>query len=229
LEVVYLDTAGTGFDTVLFVTDASGNAISAMCNDDASCSTGGFTSIRQSRVARILNAGTYYVSVGGYNGATGSFALHIQLLPTEIGSYFYDTPLDGDSSTATYLLGSSRISSICGGAASGEDVRWWVSCGNSAPGLFSLCASDGGSYTRQSGPTSYDPALQFWTGQLGGVSACNDDGGAAYDCRGTGVGADSANYGSRLTPSSSRGLNAIIVDERTGGSGMTYTLRYTVP
>ena len=39
----------------------------------------------------------------------------------------------------------SAQTSTCGGTASGEDVRWFTTCG--APQFFSLCEGDGGAYT----------------------------------------------------------------------------------
>jgi hypothetical protein len=177
----------------------------------------------------VLAAGTWYVAVGGCG--TGAFTLRVQHLPTTLGSFFYDSRLQGDSTTSTVLVGSSRIAGTCGGTASGEDVRWFVTCGGTQQ-FFSLCASDGGTYTRTSfSGTDFDPSIYIRSALTGSESACNDDGGTmgGSNCRGTGIGADSAGYGSRLNNvSTARGLHGLVVDERTGGSGMSYTLRYIV-
>ena len=239
-EVVYLDTAGSTLDTSLSVSDASGAAVPAqtgsantnvgLCNDDGGCAagTGGFTSALNSRTAGVLAAGTYYVAVGGCG--TGAFTLHVQHVPTAVGSFFYRAQLQGDSTASTILVGASRIAGTCGGTASGEDVRWFTTCGG-AQQFFSLCQSDGGTYLRHSGSTSYDPSMYLRAGLTGAEIACNDDGTSmgGTNCQGTGTGADTANYGSRLNNvTAPRGLHALVVDERTGGSGMTYTLRYIV-
>jgi hypothetical protein len=225
-EVVYVDTAGSNYDTSVFITDMAGTAVANSCNDDAGCTTGGFTSIRQSRAAVLLNAGTYYIAVGGCG--SGNFTLHVQHLPRTVGSFFYDTQFTGTGTTSTTLVGTSANTSMCGGTASGEDVRWFVTCGGQQE-FFSLCMSDGGSFTRRIGTRNYDPAMYIRSAQTGAEVVCNDDGGTMGGTNCQGTGGDTAQYGSRLNnvvvP---RGLNALFVDERVGGSGMQYTLRYTV-
>jgi hypothetical protein len=239
-EVVYFDSAGSTFDTGIIITDSTGALVTGACNDDASCTTGGFTSFNQSRIAMMLGSATasttYYLAVTGYNGATGDFTLHAQHLARTIGSYFYDTPVSGGpTNTSTTLVGTSAASSMtCGGTASGEDVRWFVTCGAQQQ-FFSLCRSDtGATYTRQIGTTLYDPALYMRSGQSGMDVSCNDDGMSmgATDCRGP-DGATTTllapQFGSRLNNVvAPRGINAVFVDERSGGSGMQYTLRYQV-
>jgi hypothetical protein len=240
-EVVYLDTAGSTLDTSLSITNdrgepvaaqsASGNTNLGLCNDDGGCSAGtsGFTSALNSRTAGVLGAGTWYVVVGGCG--TGTFTLRVQHLPTTLGSYFYsDRLLQGDRTTSTVLVGTSALSGTCGGTASGEDVRWFVTCGATQQ-FFSLCSSDGGTFTRRSGSTYFDPSLYIRSAGTNSETSCNDDGGTmgGSSCRGTGTGADTAPYGSRLNNvTTARGLHAVVVDERTGGSGMSYTLRYVV-
>jgi hypothetical protein len=63
-----------------------------------------------------------------------------------------------------------------------------------------------------------------YSGLTGTQVQCNDDGASAYDCRGTG--GDSLHYGSRISASMPRGLNALVVDERLRRNGMNYTLHY---
>lgn len=224
-EVVYFDTAGSSFDTSIVLTDASGNPVGGFCNDDARCASGGFTSQLQSQVAGVLNAGTYYVAVGGCG--TGRYYLHMQHMPTT-ASYFYDARLSGDSSTSTYLAGASASTSSCGGDGSGEDARWFMTCGGQAQ-FFSLCQSDGGTFTRQNGANLYDPTLYVRSGYTGTDVACNDDGYTTGGTNCAGTGGDTLPYGSRINNVSlSRGVHMVYVDSRTGASGMQYTLRYTV-
>ena len=76
-----------------------------------------------------------------------------------------------------------------------------------------------------------DPSMYIYSGQTGSQIICNDDGTSmgGTNCVGTGTGQDGAQYGSRLNNVSvPRGIFASFVDERTGGSGMNYTLRYTI-
>ncbi len=232
---MYADTAGSSFDTILqFVDSAGARATGAdACDDDAGCTGGGFTSSLQSRIVTALNAGTYYISVGGCG--SGSFTLHVQRLLSSFGSFFYTSSgLTGTGTTAmTSLVGTSRhVSSTCTSnlGPSGEDVRYFVTCGGQAQ-FFSLCQSDGGSYTRRIGTTNYDPIMSLFSAGTGAEFGCNDDGPAmgGTNCAGTGTGADTINYGSRLNNIvAPRGLNAVIVDERYTTSGMGYTLRHMV-
>lgn len=232
-EVVYLDTAGSNTDTSVFITDSRGNPVAGqpgnpnagLCNDNAGCTTGGFQWAAESRTAGVLGVGTYFVSVSA--GYSHNFTLHLQHMPVRAGSYFYAPQLSGDGTARTFLTGTSAASSAtCGGTGSGEDVRWFVSCG-AQPQLFSVCQGDGGAFTRQSGSNTYDPVMYLRSAQTGADVTCNDDGPSTSNCVGTG--GDTRPFGSRLASVTvPRGLNALFVDSRTGGPGMAYTLRYTV-
>jgi hypothetical protein len=229
--IVYADTAGSSFDTILMLTDAAGSMVAGACNDDAGCTSGGFTSSLQSRVVAALNAGTYYVSVGGCS--QGNFTLNLQRIPASFVTFFFTvSPLSGSGTApATTLISSSRRTPMtCGGGigASGEDARYFISCG-ARPQLFSLCQSDGGSFVRRSGTTDYDPIMYLWSAQTGSEIACNDDGTSMGGTNCQGTGGDTLNFGSRLNNvMSNRGLHAIIIDERRNASGMNYTLRYAI-
>jgi hypothetical protein len=224
-EIVYVDTAGSNWDTSLYLVDAAGNAVSGLANDDAHCSGGDWRhpSGYESAIGGLLAAGTYRIAVGGCG--SGNFTMHVQHLPASLAAY-HEGRISGSGTAATHLAGTSRLTSTCGGGASGEDLRWFSACGGE-PALVSTCTSDGGTYARSNGTAIFDPSIYTWAGTSGGVSACNDDGGSSFDCRGTG--GDTANYGSRLAITASRGINGVVVDERTGGSGMAYTLAYSVP
>ena len=63
--------------------------------------------------------------------------------------------------------------------------------------------------------------------ELGFLAIFSDDGGLAFNCRGTG--GDAQNYGARLEAPMPRGLNALVVDERERDNGLVYTLRYRIP
>jgi hypothetical protein len=229
-EVVYADTAGTAYDSRLYLVNSAGALVADTCNDDAGCSTGGFTSVNQARFAAVLQPGTYYIAVSGYTaGNTGPFTLHVQHIRRALGSYFYDTAITGTATTpSTLLVGTSAFTPSCIEGASGEDVRWFVTCGSATPSLFSLCAADGATYSRRIGATSYDPVMAVYAGQSGTPVQCNDDGPDGTNCRGTGTGADTLNFGSRISATIPRGINAVVVDERGQARGMTYTLRHAI-
>jgi hypothetical protein len=244
-EVVYADTAGSNLDTSLYVVDSAGNPVAGMANDDASCtgsgnpqSGGGWLESHgyESAIAGELAPGTYRISVGGC--ATGNFTLHVQHMPATLGSYLmgqihadYEgqylpiSPTLTTHTASSYLAGASRVSGLyCGGSPSGEDVRWFTSCGNTNDAaVFSLCQTDGGTYSRArpepggGGTLYFDPVLDTWNGLAGDLGECNDDGAIPnvnppFNCQGTG--GDTANYGSRLRVYLHRGINAVIVDER---------------
>lgn len=228
-EVLWIDTAGSGWDTSMYLVDSNGAVVPNFGNDDSTCTGGDWLDTRgyESRISGLLQAGTYRLSVGGC--ASENFVLHVQHLPQGLGSY-YEGQLTGSGVASTYLTGDSRLSSVCGGAPSGEDVRWYTSCGAQSA-FFSMCMSDGGDYVRSNGSVSFDPVLYSWTGQSAAIGDCNDDGGSGFSCQGTG--GDTANYGSRLSVTTSRGINGVVVDERSSGTpnghGLDYELFYTVP
>jgi hypothetical protein len=234
--VVYFDTAGSAYDTSLFITDSLGNALPAqpqndangtgLCNDDGYCASGsnGWNSSLNSRTWGYLTAGTYYLAVGGCS--TGAFTLHAQFVPTTVGRFFYPDRLAGDATTSTFLLSTSMTEGLCGGSASGEDVRWMISCGDDQE-FFSLCQSDLGTFSRNINGTLYDPTMYVRSALTGTELVCNDDGGAA-NCAGTG--GDNAQFGSRISGlAATRGITTVFVDTLSGASGMTYTLKYTAP
>jgi hypothetical protein len=229
-EVLYADTAGTtAYDSRLYLVNSAGALVANTCNDDSTCTTGGFA-YNNARFATLLAAGTYFIGVSGFNsGTVGAFTLHVQHLPRTIGSFFYDGQLTGNTSVSDTLIGTGTRVPTCGGGVgpSGEDVRWMLSCGGAPASLFSLCQTDGGSYVRRIGTTNYDPVMSVYGAQTGTEVQCNDDG-AVANCRGTGTGADTSNYGSRISAALPRGISAVIVDERTQPNGLQYTLRYNV-
>ena len=233
--VLWFDTAGSSYDTAIFVTDSAGAAISprgatspGMCNDDCCAIGGDFTSFVQSCAGASLAAGRYYVSVGGYfDTDVGDFTLHAQFLPAT--GFLYEAPLEGMGVTSeTVLVGTSEHTPMCVAGAvdqSGEDMRWFAACGGEMA-LLSLCASDGASWTRDEGMGLHDPVLSVVNAS--GELACDDDGPISLDCRGLG---GNSNYGSRLSDvSMQRGIHAVLVDSRgPAGSGMTYRLAHDVP
>lgn len=159
-EVLYADLAGLSYDTAIYLVNSAGAEVAGTCNDDSG-STGGFTSTFQSRFAAVVPAGTYYIAVSGYNSNSGTFTLHVQHLATT-GSRFFATPITGATATAaSTLTGASAYTPACTAGPSGEDVRWFTTCGSTTSSLFSLCASDNAAatYVRAVGAVTYDPSM----------------------------------------------------------------------
>jgi hypothetical protein len=227
-EIVYADTAGSAYDTRLYLVDAAGSVVAGSCNDDAGCTTGGFTNTLQSRMAVVLAAGTYDLAVGGFNaGASGAFTLHLQHISATQGTNLIATAISGTATTATSTLpAGGRFTPACVAGTSGEDVRWFVTCGGTTASVFSNCAADGATYTRQIGATGYDPVMVVWSGQTNAAVACNDDGPGTVNCRGTG--GDTNNWGARIQATVPRGVATVIMDDRIAPSGLRYTLRHQI-
>ncbi len=247
--VLYVDTQGSTLDTKLFVTNNSGALLTpgtgeVWCQDDHhACGGVSGWGTFDSRVYGYLAAGTYNISVGGCG--TNTFRLHVQFIPSNVAAYFYTEPLSGDDVTeSTFLLPTSvTAAATCGGTGSGEDARWFVTCGGQ-PQTFSLCRSDytgfilfatRPEYERTSGSAYFDPVLYMRSAQTGMEVICNDDGGGmgGTDCRGydSSMGnslVDGIEFGSRINGVvAPRGVNAVFIDSRTG-SGMHYRLLHRV-
>ncbi len=247
--VVYFDTAGSSFDTSLFLTDSAGTPVAAqavngfysagLCNDDSRCGQGGgFTNENQARLAGYLSPGNYNIAVGGCGA--GTFTLRWQYVTEGAGRNFVDNRLLGTGTAAPVTLGSgaSLSAATCGGTAGAEHVRWYLSCGaTSERQLFSVCRSDGSAeFVRLSvlAGVAHDPVLYARSAQTGATLSCvdNSSASATVDCRGTidhpapvADQLDSNHYGARLSNlSTPRGIGTLFVDTRTGGPGMTFSL-----
>ncbi|MFT5356594.1 MAG: hypothetical protein ACI9KE_003819 [Polyangiales bacterium] len=230
-SVVWADTADSDYDTAIYLTDSTGTPISNMCNDDCPCgfSSGSEVGALESCMAKRLSTGTYFISVGGFSASTtGNFTLNLQVLP-QAGSFLWSQRLDGMGATPSVpLTGTSGQTASCGGSRtgnSGEDVRWFVSCGETATRAFSVCPEDGGSWER--GMSDYDPVIYIRSGADGTETACNDDG-SGSSCQAIGGG---SNFGSRIPDHmAGRGVHGVYIDSRgSGGSGMSYSMAYDTP
>jgi hypothetical protein len=243
-SVVYFDTyLSSGLDTSLFITDSNGTLVpgqalagfpsDGLCNDDAGCdpTATGWNST-DSRTAGVLDAGTYFIAVGGCG--EGSFTLGFQRLRSSRVAFQYADRLMGTGVTSsTVLLTTGQFNASCGGLlGTGEDERWFLSCGGENV-TFSLCQSDGGSWTANEGSEgSHDPVLSVHSANTGMEVACNDD--AADATSGQCIASDvdpntGSNFGARIPSTAApRGLNSVVIDSRSGPGSMSYTLSYSV-
>lgn len=164
---VAVDTcgAGTNFDTTLEVFSGNcGSLVSQGCNDD--------TCGLHSSVTAIVTAGnTYYIRVGGYSGATGSFDLTVTgcnaadectgAIPLRIGANGLFTNALATTSAMAWSCGSNT----------GNDL--WFAYQVTAPAVvtFDTCSAN----------TDFDTVMQVFSGSCGSLNllACNDDMGAA--------------------------------------------------
>ena len=168
-EMVYADTIGSSFDTVLYFARDCATALTAsttagdvICDDDlggAGCST--FT--LQSQAVALLTPGTWYVMVGGYGGTSGNINLRIQHLAVGGGTV---TLLPAGSTTPSGATsGTGTLSGSCGGSPAGEATWWWRTCPEATGGAFSATTC---------GRASWD-TLIYLRNAAGGGDACNDD------------------------------------------------------
>ncbi|MEZ4338460.1 MAG: pre-peptidase C-terminal domain-containing protein [Sandaracinaceae bacterium] len=234
-QPVWVDTAGSSYDTAVFLTDATGMPLRGWCNDDCGCgSTGDFSRPTESCSWGVLDAGTYYVSVGGYvAGSSGAFTLHVQRLP-RVGRLFESRMVGDDYTGRERLEGTSSTDGTCYSPAmsSGEDQYWFVSCGDAREQTFSVCPADDSAFffdphwDIEYDGRVFDPVMYSRAATDGAEVACNDDN-VGVDCYDT---SDRMNLGARLADvGAERGLNTVILDSRTGGSGMRYRMRFVVP
>jgi hypothetical protein len=154
-EVVYVDTFGSTFDTLVGIADTCGAA--PTCNNDA-CST------LQSQLVAVLDPGTHFLVVDGAS-ASGSFVLHVQQVAVSGSSpmSMYALPATFTQSGDTSALGVSNTPGTCG---AGPD-QWfsWASCPTTAAGNVDATVC---------GAATYDSVLQLLNGAATG-GGCNDN------------------------------------------------------
>jgi len=117
---------GGRFDSVLYVRkgDCSDTDAEVACNDDAPPPEGGPPDRRHSRIEQVLDQGTYYVFVDGFNGSGGGFKLHVGLEDVPpLAELCQSAPLLAD---ATPVNGTTEgafdeASASCGEGAHGPD------------------------------------------------------------------------------------------------------------
>jgi len=189
-EMVYVDTFGTGFDTMLFFardgrprgTACQSYSIFGLegqvwCNDDATlpetsggpgCATAGNTS----QVVGRFGPGTYFIVVSGFASSQGAGTLHVEHLPITASGTLAYTPQARDNSFYGFsqsLVGTSTVSTSCGGGGAGpEHSLWWRSCPSTAssPLRVSTCVA--------STNPIFDTVLDLRHAS-GVVGLCNDD------------------------------------------------------
>ncbi|TAK29158.1 MAG: hypothetical protein EPO40_12125 [Myxococcaceae bacterium] len=192
-ELVYADTFGAAFDTVLFIARdgrprggacdsyiLGGRPGEVWCNDDAAntsrgdvytprCGTGG----AQSMIVGRFLPGTYFLGVAGYASASGAGTVHFQHLPlTTNGAvdYIPNVVTGGSYSFVRRpFVTPGTVSTTCGGGAGPEDTFWWRSCPEA--GAVTLRANTCGTAT----PTDTIIDVRHASGAAG---VCNDDAGS---------------------------------------------------
>jgi hypothetical protein len=156
-EVVSINTFGSSYDTVLALRAGSCGAATAFCTDDV-CGV-------QTEITATLDPGTYYIIVGGYLTAAGSFTLNIEHLP--VGSDGVATLLAVGSTTQSgTTVGTGVVDGSCRMGTAPEHLYYWTQCSYATGGAFSANTCTG---------TSYDSVIYLRSGQTGADLVCNDD------------------------------------------------------
>jgi hypothetical protein len=162
-ELVYADTLGASFDTLLAFTDAcattdggatAGAGTEPACVNDA---CGG----KQSQAVALLPPGKHYLVLSGAPGESGDVTIHFEHAPAGAGTV--GALAAGTAVTTGMTSGMGRLSLCEGGGA--ENSYWWTSCQAFAGGPFmaSTCAN-----------TVYDTMLVLQIPRIANV-VCNDD------------------------------------------------------
>jgi hypothetical protein len=165
-----IDTCGTAFDTAVSVhTGCPGTTANQLaCNDDCAIAGLSCTSTTQSCLTLAASSGTtYYIRMGGFNGASGAYVLHVIL----------DAGLPNDSCASATPIGIGTVNgTTCGATNDGS-----ASCGLSAASVdvwYSFTPSCTGTLLVDTCGSGYDTTLSVHSGCPGTSSnelACNDD------------------------------------------------------
>jgi hypothetical protein len=152
---VFVQTCGANYDSAIQIfTGGCGALVSVACNDD-------FCGLQSRLTLNQTASTTYYIRVGGYFGATGTFPLDIFQDGEECsGAGVLVNGPNGPFSNVGYT--TSAPAWPC--AAGGSD-RW-----------FSYTATCSGSVTVDTCGSGYDTCLQAFDACGGTSLACDDDG-----------------------------------------------------
>ncbi len=168
-ELVYVDTFGANWDTALYFLDSMGRPVATqtpgdvVCNDDANGVCGDVGT--RSRIVTVLPAGTWFIALTGWNGATGTTNLHIEHVPAAGGTLAVIAA--GMSTASGRTSGSNGFASETCGGTGPENGYWWTTCPPTMSGTVTLTAET-------CGTAEFDTVLHLQNGN--GFTACNDNG-----------------------------------------------------
>lgn len=116
------------FDAVLYVRkECSEPESEVACNDDVQTRTSGRAAMRPSRIDEVLDAGTYYVFVDGYEEAEGNFRITVNAreVPSLAQACQRALPLvPGSQVTGSTQTSFDHAHAKCGDDAKGSDVLY---------------------------------------------------------------------------------------------------------
>ena len=203
-QLVYADTFGAGWNTVLFFADscdasapAQGGPGTSVCSDDA-CGT------NESQAVAVLGYGQHYLIVSGASGARGTATVHFQ--HAQIGNGPLTLLPAGTGTTSGTTSGVGAINQCQ--ASAPENSYWWATCPSFAGGAFRASTCGG---------ATFDTLLSLNVPRSG-ISVCADD---DPSC-----GVQST---VNLNLAAGAGIQVLTVDGNTGSASGAYTLSYIRP
>lgn len=204
-EMVYADTLGASWDTVLAFADSCDGTFGTLpangtsaCSDDA-CGTS------QSQVVALLGYGRHYLYVGGPRAKSGVATVHFQHAAVGSGPLALLPPGTGTAYGTTQGRGGVNLCQASGA----ENSYWWSSCPFYAGGTLSASTCNAG--------TRFDTVLTLQIPGTSVVSCADDD--------------PSCGVQSKLSASipAGAGLHVLTLDGTAGSDQGPYTLTFTRP
>jgi len=195
-EVVYLDTVdGNTWDSVLQLrSGACGSSTALTCADDQCRAYSGGV---RSQILRVLDPGTYFVVVDGWNAAAaGNFALRFQHSPCVAA-----TPITGNGRYTGTTTGAGNDSAGACGGSTANDVAYYLG----------LCAARSVTFSTCDRGTAFDTVLYARAG------GC--DPAAEVGCNDNSASCTTSTLQSVVTAALPQGLNYVFVDGFFGASG----------
>lgn len=212
-------SGGTSFDTVLFLTKDCPATSEIICDDDSEdCPSEGGFPFRRSRFATPLSAGTYFLGVTGFGGATGPYTVHVQSLAlSDNGILLAQADLGGplfiDDNTNNSA--SSRTESSCGMPGAKDFQVLYATCPDYAGGALFATTCDS--------LTPFDTVLSFEQGSRP-FTACHDDILVAGCFRQSSLG-----FTDFVRANSGSGIRSLYVDGFSPADSGSFGLSLTLP
>jgi hypothetical protein len=203
-EMVYADTFGAKWNTVLSFADACNatsvqNATEGMtsCSNDACGST-------QSQAISMLGFGKHYLVISGANAESGPVTIHFQ--HALVGSGTFSLLPAGAGAVQGKTTGAGLVSTC--EATGAENTYWWSSCPDYAGGAFSATTCNG---------AAFDTLLMLQIPKNDAQTCADDD----ANC---GV---LSTVGATVAPGA--GIHVLLLDGDTIKSSGDYKITYTRP
>jgi len=204
-ELVYADTLGAKWDTVLAFADSCDGTFATLPADGAVACSDEACGTPQSQAVALLGYGRHYLYVGGPRSARGTATVHFQHAPVGSGPLAGFPPGSGTAYGTTQGRGAVNVCQASGA----DNSYWWKSCPVYAGGSLSASTCNAG--------TRFDTVITLQMPGAGTVACADDD--------------PSCGVQSKLaaTIPAGAGLYVLTVDGTAGGDQGPYTLKFTRP